>query len=86
MIHAEQTCIFWRERTFFLKLTKFHVSPTKIDSWVGLRKIDAHTATPAVGVPLTWDPMGDMHTILGKIVENRNIKEIAPFVHEAEPT
>ena len=35
---------------------------------------------------LTWDPMGDMHTILGKIVENRNIKEIAPFVHEAEPT
>ena len=52
MIHAEQTCIFWRERTFFLKLTKFHVSPTKIDCWVGLRKIDAHTATAAIGVPL----------------------------------
>ena len=51
MIHAEQTCIF-RERTLFLKLTKFHVCPTKIDCWVGLRKIDARTATAEFGLPL----------------------------------
>ena len=35
---------------------------------------------------LTWNPMGDMQTILWKIVENRNIEERAPICSEAGQT